>query len=261
MTESLLHIQGVTKRFGDLVAVGDLNLSVPAGQVHAFLGPNGAGKTTTIKMSTGLLLPDSGSIAVAGHDVVTDGIAARRALAYVPDEPYLYERLTGREFLDFTARVYGLDRATFARRFEEVVERFALTAFIDQLSDGYSHGMRQRVVLAAAVLHNPRLLIVDEPLVGLDPKHIRVVLDLIREIADQGGAVLMSTHTLAAVEKVADAVTVIDHGQIRFHGTIDELRGDADLERRFLAITEADADTAADDAAAAASESAASPAD
>jgi ABC-2 type transport system ATP-binding protein len=234
----MLSFRGVTKRFGDLVAVDDLSLDIPSGTVHAFLGPNGAGKTTSIRMCVGLLRPDAGTISVAGHDAVTAGPAARLALAYVPDEPFLYDRLTGREFLDFTSRIYGLDRATYEQRLAEVSARFNLEGFLDQLADGYSHGMRQRVVLAAAVLHRPQVLIVDEPLVGLDPKHIRIVLRLLREIADGGGSVLMSTHTLATVEGVCDAVTVIHHGRIIASGTVTQIRGDRSLEDVFLALTE-----------------------
>ncbi|MBA3709756.1 MAG: ABC transporter ATP-binding protein [Planctomycetes bacterium] len=234
----MLAISGVIKRFGRLTAVDGLDLTVPAGSIHAFLGPNGAGKTTTIRMCVGLLRPDAGHISVDGHDVVTDGVAARRMLAYVPDEPYLYERLTGREFLDFTGRVYGLDRPTYERRLGEVVERFSLHEFLDHVAEGYSHGMRQRVVLAAAILHAPRLLIVDEPLVGLDPRHIRVVLDLLKEVARDGGAVLMSTHTMATVEGVADHVTVMDHGRTLASGTVTEVKGDRDLESRFFELTE-----------------------
>jgi ABC-2 type transport system ATP-binding protein len=237
----MLSIQGVTKRFGSLVAVDNLSLDVPAGQVHAFLGPNGAGKTTTIKMCTGLLRPDSGSITVSGQDVVSDGREARRLLAYVPDEPYLYERLTGREFLDFTARIYGLDRSTFERRLTEESQRFSLHGFLDQLAEGYSHGMRQRVVLAAAALHDPKLLIVDEPLVGLDPKHIHIVLKMLRAMADAGGAVLMSTHTLGAVESIADRVTIMDLGRAVASGTVAGLRGDKDLEAAFLSLTDSQA--------------------
>lgn len=233
----MLSIRGVTKKFGTLTAVNDLSLEVPAGSVHAFLGPNGAGKTTTIKMCTGLLQPDSGSVEIAGFDVVRDGVQARRALAYVPDEPYLYDRLTGREFLDFTARIYGLDRKAYETRLGEVSERFSLHSFIDHLSDGYSHGMRQRIVLAAAVLHQPKVMIVDEPLVGLDPKHIRIVLALLREIADAGGAVLMSTHSLSTVESVSDAVSVMDHGRIVACGSAAAIKGDRDLESTFMALT------------------------
>ena len=238
----MLRIKGVSKHFGDLTAVENLEMHVKPGTVHSFLGPNGAGKTTTIKMCTGLLQPDAGSIEIAGFNIVTHGTDARACLAYVPDEPYLYERLSGREFLDFTARIYGLSREAFARRFDAVVERFDLSSFIDQLAEGYSHGMRQRVVLAAAVLHEPKLLIVDEPLVGLDPKNIRVVLKLLREIAESGGSVLMSTHTLAAVEDVADEVSVISHGRLLYNGSVAELRGNEGLEQQFLSLTGDDGD-------------------
>ena len=234
---SLLSITGVSKSFGSLKAVDDLTLAIPAGEVHAFLGPNGAGKTTTIRMISGLLRPDTGTISVDGHDVVSDGVAARTKLAYVPDEPYLFERLTGREFLDFTARIYGLDQKIFAERLAECDGLFNLSGFWDRLAEGYSHGQRQRVVLAAAWLHRPKLLVVDEPLVGLDPKHIRVALDLFRRLATEGGAVLMSTHTLATVKGTCDRVTVVDHGRIIAHGTVDEVSQGGDLEQRFLEMT------------------------
>lgn len=234
---SLLSIRSVTKRFGSLTAVDGISLEIPPGEVHAFLGPNGAGKTTTIRMISGLLKPDAGIIAVDGHDVVSDGVAARRKLAYVPDEPYLFERLTGREFLDFTARIYGLERSVFADRLAECDGLFNLSGFWDRLAEGYSHGQRQRVVLAAAWMHRPRLLIVDEPLVGLDPKHIRVALDLFRRLASEGGAVLMSTHTLATVEGSCDRVTVVDKGRVIAHGTVAEVSQGGDLEKRFLEIT------------------------
>ena len=237
----MLSIRGVTKKFGSLTAVDDLTLELPAGHVHAFLGPNGAGKTTTIRMCTGLLRPDAGSVTIGGFDVATQGVDARKLLAYVPDEPYLYDRLTGREFLDFTGRVYGLARDLYEERLAEVTAQFSLDSFLDQLSEGYSHGMRQRVVLAAAVLHKPKVLIVDEPLVGLDPKHIRIVLALLRSIADGGGCVLMSTHSLSTIEGVCDGVSVMDHGKMIASGTVASLKGDSDLESSFLALTEHEA--------------------
>jgi ABC-2 type transport system ATP-binding protein len=233
----ILAIRGVGKRFGSLQAVDALDLEVPPGEVHAFLGPNGAGKTTTIRMISGLLRPDAGTITVDGHDVVADGVAARRRLAYVPDEPYLFDRLTGREFLDFTARIYGLDPQLFPERLREVDDLFSLSGYWDRLAEGYSHGQRQRVVLAAAWLHRPKLLVVDEPLVGLDPKHIRIALDLFRTCARNGGAVLMSTHTLATVEGSCDRVTVIDKGRRIAQGTVAEVAQGGDLEQRFLALT------------------------
>jgi ABC-2 type transport system ATP-binding protein len=237
---SMLEIRSIAKSFGRISAVQDLSLSIPAGTIHAFLGPNGAGKTTTIRMCVGLLRPDTGTITVDGHDVVTNGVAARAVMAYVPDEPYLYDRLTGREFLDFTSRVYAMPREIFKRRLEEATSRFSLEGFLDQLAEGYSHGMRQRVVLAAAMLHAPRLLVVDEPLVGLDPKHIRACLDFLKEVAANGGAVLMSTHTMATVEEIAHHVTVIDHGRALSSGTVAEVRGNLGLEQRFFELTEGD---------------------
>lgn len=237
-TPDCLSIQAVSKHFGNLTAVNNLSIRIPPGRIHAFLGPNGAGKTTTIRMCTGLLQPDEGVVQVNGFDVKTAGVEARKLIAYVPDEPYLYDRLTGREFLEFTGRVYGLDREAYETRFAEVVARFNLEKFLDQLAEGYSHGMRQRVVLAAALLHDPQLLIVDEPLVGLDPKHIRVVLDVLKEVAARGGAVLMSTHTLAVVEQIADTVTLIDHGTALFDGKVSDLSGQERLEDMFLRMTE-----------------------
>lgn len=233
-----LHINGVSKSFAAVRAVDDLSLRVSAGSIHAFLGPNGAGKTTTIRMCTGLLLPDQGTITVDGYDVLADGAQARSRIAYVPDEPYLYDRLSAREFLSFMARIHGMEAQLFRERLAMVVARFHLHDFLDQLAEGYSHGMRQRVVLAAALLRDPPLLIVDEPLVGLDPKHIRVVLDVLREVAARGGAVLMSTHTLSVVEDLAQWVTVIDHGQTRYDGPVQELIANERLEDVFLRLTD-----------------------
>lgn len=232
-----LSVNAVCKRFGELQAVHDVSLTVQPGTIHAFLGPNGAGKTTTIRMCTGLLLPDEGAISINGHNVLTNGPESRSSMAYVPDEPYLYERLSAREFLSFMGRIYGLEAERFQERLTDVTARFHLDDFLDQLAEGYSHGMRQRVVLAAALLHEPQLLIVDEPLVGLDPKHIRVVLDVLRETAQRGGGVLMSTHTLAVVEELADEVTVIDHGQIQYAGSVADLTNGKRLEDVFLRLT------------------------
>jgi ABC-2 type transport system ATP-binding protein len=228
----LLSIVNVSKHFGTLAAVDGISLEIPPGEVLAFLGPNGAGKTTTIRMISGLLRPDTGTIAVDGHNVVTDGVAARKKLAYVPDE-----KLTGREFLDFTARIYGMASSDFDERLLECDDLFNLSGFWDRLAEGYSHGQRQRDVLAAAWMHRPKLLIVDEPMVGLDPKHIRVALDLFRRLANDGGSVLMSTHTLATVKGTCDRVTVVDHGRIIAHGTVDEVSQGGDLEQRFLEMT------------------------
>ena len=183
----MIELANVTKRYGPKVAVEDLNLSVPAGELFAFLGPNGAGKTTTIKMLCGLLFPTEGTVKVGGHDLRTDGDAARRLISYVPDQPFLYEKLTGREFLQFIADMYGLGRDHAADRIAQVIDLFRLDEFVDDLTERYSHGMRQRTVFAAALVHEPRLLIVDEPTVGLDPKSIRELKTLLRRAGRERG--------------------------------------------------------------------------
>ena len=176
----MIQLDHVSKRYGTKVAVNDLSLHIDAGELFAFLGPNGAGKTTTIKMMCGLLFPTSGTVRVGGFDLHSDGDQARQLLSYVPDQPFLYEKLTGREFLQFIADMYGLSAEAGQRRIEEVIELFELDEFVDDLTDRYSHGMRQRTVFACALLHEPRVLIVDEPTVGLDPRSVRLLKDLLR---------------------------------------------------------------------------------
>ena len=237
-----IRISHVTKSYGEQVAVRDLSLDVPAGNVVAFLGPNGAGKTTTLKMTTGLLLPDSGRIEVCGFLMGADGQQAKAQLAYVPDQPFLYEKLAGREFLEFVGDMYCMARATARRRSDELIERLDMAGYIDQLAEAYSHGMKQRVVLAAAMLHDPMVLIVDEPMVGLDPRTVRLVKDLLRAKAAAGQTIFMSTHLLSIAQEIADRVGIVDEGRLRFLGTIDELREqvaahDASLEHLYLRFT------------------------
>src|SRR5438067_5534059 len=208
----MIDIRNVTKRYGPKVAVRDLSLHVPAGELFAFLGPNGAGKTTTIKMLCGLLFPSSGTVSVGGFDLVSHGDRARALISYVPDMPYLYEKLTGREFLQFTADLYGLAPAYGRRRIDEMVELFSLYGFVDELTERYSHGMRQRTVFAAALLHDPRVLIVDEPTVGLDPRSVRLLKDLLRKQADAGCTVFLSSHSLDVVEELADRIGILNKG-------------------------------------------------
>ena len=190
----MIEISGLVKRYGRRSAVDGLTLQVPAGSCFALLGPNGAGKTTTVKVLSGLVKPDAGEVRVGGHPAGCE--AARGLLGYVPDQPYLYERLSGREFLVFVGRMYGMDAVESSRGIAEMSERFELGAFLDELAEGYSHGMRQRVVFAAALLHRPKVLVVDEPLVGLDPRSIRLVKDLLKERRREGVAILISTHVL-----------------------------------------------------------------
>ena len=238
----MIEIRGVRKEYGGKTAVDTLDLSIPAGEMFAYLGPNGAGKTTTIKMMCGLLRPTVGTIEIGGFDVATQGDQARRLLSYVPDQPYLYEKLTGREFLHFIADLYGFPRAEQKPRVAEMISLFRLEEFVDILTEKYSHGMRQRTVFAAALLHKPRVLIVDEPTVGLDPRSIRLLKDLLREEAGRGTTVFLSTHSLDIAEELADRIGIIEHGKMIGCGSLESLRKQADmdgtLEEVFLKITE-----------------------
>ncbi|QVL33310.1 ABC transporter ATP-binding protein [Telmatocola sphagniphila] len=238
----MIELKNVSKLYGDKVAVRDMNLSIAAGELFAFLGPNGAGKTTTIKMICGLLFPSSGSIHIGGYEIQKDGDKARQLISYVPDQPYLYEKLSGREFLTFTADLYGMPRSQSADRIEEMIALFRMQEFVDDLSERYSHGMRQRTVFAAAMVHQPKILIVDEPTVGLDPKSIRLLKDLLREEACRGTTVFLSTHALDVAQELGDRIGIVDHGRLIGCGSLDELRKQASLagslEEVFLKITE-----------------------
>ena len=205
----MIEIQNLSRRYGDRIAVDDLSLEVPGGEVLAFLGPNGAGKTTTIKTIVGLLLPSSGHIRVNGIDVVQQPREASRVIGYVPDQPYVYEKLSGREFLQFTAEMYGLDGPRIARNIEQAVEAFQLSPFLDRLAEGYSHGMKQRVIFAAAMVHEPSVLVVDEPMVGLDPRSMRIVKTLFAR-SGPGGQLCVSfdAHT---VSRRGDCGSYRDH--------------------------------------------------
>ena len=238
----MIELRDVTKAFGAKKAVDHLDFRVRAGELFAFLGPNGAGKTTTIKMVCGLLAPTSGTVRVGGHLAGT--AQARQLLAYVPDQPYLYEKLTGREFLKFVVEMYGLESRYATRKIHELIDIFEMNDYIDELCETYSHGMKQRVVFASALVHEPKVLIVDEPLVGLDPRSARIVKDLFLAQARSGVAVLMSTHLLSIAEELADTIGIVDHGRMLAHGTLGELRTklqrDDSLEDLFLALTGGD---------------------
>ncbi len=236
-----IDLHEVTKRFGDFTAVDRLSLTIPQGELFAFLGPNGAGKTTTIKMLVGLLLPDGGSVRVCGHAMGRDGQLAKAQLAYVPDQPFLYEKLTGREFLDFVGQMYGLSREVQEQRTKQLVDLLEMGSFLHQLTESYSHGMKQRTVLAAALLHDPTVMVTDEPMVGLDPRTVRTVKDILRNMVREGRTVFMSTHTLEVAEAVADRIGIIHHGRLIAVGTLEELRHQASrsatLEDIFLSLT------------------------
>jgi len=237
----MIEMTDLRKRFGSRTAVDGLTLEIERGEFFAFLGPNGAGKTTTIKMMVGLLRPDDGSVRLDGHDVQADPMAAKANVSYIPDQPYLYDKLSGREFLDFVGRMYGLGDGERKAKIRELGDRLALHDFLDELSERYSHGMKQRVVIAAALIHTPGVLVVDEPMVGLDPKTARVVKDLLHALSLNGTAVFMSTHTLNVAEELADRIGIIDRGRLVSVGSLDELRakmgGSRGLEGMFLELT------------------------
>ncbi|MFO0967841.1 MAG: ABC transporter ATP-binding protein [Gemmataceae bacterium] len=238
----MIHLDHVTKEYGAKRALDDLDLHVPRGELFAFLGPNGAGKTTTIKLMCGLLFPTRGSIRIGGFDLAADGEKARRLISYVPDQPFLYEKLTGREVLQFIADMYGMDKDRATTRMAEMIDLFGLTEFVDDLTERYSHGMRQRTVFAAALLHDPELLIVDEPTVGLDPRSIRLLKDVLRQEAQKGTTVFLSTHSLDVAQELAHRIGVIARGQLIGCGSLQHLREkaalDGSLEEVFLKLTE-----------------------
>ncbi len=237
----LIEIQHLVKRYGNKAAVDDVSLQVHRGEIFGFLGPNGAGKTTTIKILVGLLQPTSGTVKVAGHDVLTQPLAAKAACGYVPDEPNLYAKLTGRELLHFVGDLYGLERPQAERRSEELLRLFELAAAADDTFDSYSHGMRQKTALAAALVHDPQVLVLDEPTVGLDPRSARLIKDILRQLAERGAAVFLSTHILEIAEHMCDRIGIINQGRLIAVGTMDELRahsqGQSTLEDIFLSLT------------------------
>ncbi len=243
MTDPMIHFHNVTRSYGRKVAVADLSLSIGPGELFALLGPNGAGKTTTIKMLVGLLRPDSGTVRVCGYDVAQSPREAARLIGYVPDQPFLYDKLTGREFLEFVGQMRGLPSTLLAERIADQVSKLELGTFLDELIETYSHGMRQRLVFAAAFLHQPPVLVIDEPLVGLDPRSSRLVKDLLRARTAAGASVLMSTHLLWLAEEIATRIGIVDQGRIKFLGTKDQLQQllalpHTSLEQLFLELTE-----------------------
>ena len=240
----MIRLSHVTKNYGRKTAVSDLSLEIPQGELFAFLGPNGAGKTTTIKMITGLLRPTEGEISVCGFDVQKDYIEAKRRMAYVPDQPYLYDKLSGFEFLEFIGEMYGIEREERRREIDRLAALFGMEGYLDVLTESYSHGMKQRVVLAGTLLHQPKVIVVDEPLVGLDPHSARLVKGIFLEQARAGTTVFMSTHVISIAEEVADRVGIILDGKVAALGTVAELRRQANhdgkLEDIFFKITEGD---------------------
>jgi ABC-2 type transport system ATP-binding protein len=242
----MLRLEGATKRYGHFTAVDRLDLVVRRGEIFGFLGPNGAGKTTTIRMVAGVLQPSEGRILIGGHDVAKDPRAAKSRLGYIPDRPFLYEKLSGSEFLRFVAGLWGKNGAATEARGARMLELFSLSDWKDELIESYSHGMRQKLLITSALLHEPELVVVDEPLVGLDPRAARILKDLLRVFVDRGGTVFLSTHTLEVAEALCDRIAIIHEGKVIARGTMDELReqahaGGAHLEEIFLKVTGGDA--------------------
>ncbi len=242
MNETLIETRNLVKRYGDTVAVNDISFDVFGGEMFGFLGPNGAGKTTTIKMIVGLLQPTSGAIKVAGYDVQTQSMFAKASTGYVPDTPNLYAKLTGRELLSFVGDLYSMDRGQVVHRIDELLRMFDLSAVGDDTVDSYSHGMQQKASLAAALMHDPKVLVLDEPTVGLDPKSARLIKDILRQLANRGAAVMLSTHILEIAERMCDRIGIINKAELIAVGTMDELRtldktGQASLEDIFLGLT------------------------
>ncbi len=241
----MILVENLVKRYGKFTAVDGVSLEVPAGEIHGFLGPNGAGKTTTIRMIAGLLKPTSGRIVIAGHDLAREAETAKGALGFIPDRPFIYEKLTAGEFLRFHAGLYGLDGDAVEKRVVELLGLFELGRWEGELVESFSHGMKQRLVMCAAFLHRPRGVLVDEPMVGLDPRGARLIKDVFRQMAKNGVAILMSTHTLEVAEEMCDRISIILGGKIIARGTVDDLRaaaggaggGDQELTSVFLRLT------------------------
>ena len=240
-TIPLIETRHLVKRYGEKAAVNDVSFDVFGGEIFGFLGPNGAGKTTTIKMITGLLQPTAGTVRVAGYDVQAQSLQAKAASGYVPDEPNLYPKLSARELLRFVGDLYEMDRAHVDQRADELLRLFELAGAADDLIDSYSHGMRQKTALAAALLHDFKVLVLDEPTVGLDPRSARLIKDILRQLADRGAAVFLSTHILEIAERMCDRIGIINNGALVAVGTMAELRalgtGETSLEDIFLSLT------------------------
>ncbi len=238
----MIRLEGLTKRYGKFTAVNNIDLHVPRGELFGFLGPNGAGKTTTLRMIAGIMRPTAGRIWLGGDDVVAEPMSAKTRLGFIPDRPFIYEKLTGAEFLRFVAGLYRQDGDIVEKRIDELLEVFELSRWKHELVESYSHGMRQKLIISSALIHRPECIVVDEPMVGLDPKAARLLKDLFRQFVNRGGTILMSTHTLEVAEAMCDRIAIIQRGEVIALGTMDDLRrqtasGNATLEELFLKLT------------------------
>ncbi|HEY6844229.1 MAG TPA: ABC transporter ATP-binding protein [Thermoanaerobaculia bacterium] len=233
----MIEIRNLTKRYGDFTAVDDISLSVSPGEIYGFLGPNGAGKTTTIRILAGLSLPTSGVVQIAGMDVSSDGTKTKSILGYVPDRPYLYEKLTGRELLEFVVNLYGRQWRDCEARADELLRYFDIDTWTNARVENYSHGMKQKLVIVAALVHDPQVLVIDEPMVGLDALAQKQVKVLLRKLAGERKTIFLTTHTMSVAEAVCDRVAILNHGRIIATGSTAELRANRALEDVFLELT------------------------
>jgi ABC-2 type transport system ATP-binding protein len=238
----VIRLNQLTKRYGRFTAVDRMDLVVPSGELFGFLGPNGAGKTTTFRMIAGILRPTSGTIEVGGIDINRRPLEAKARLGFIPDRPFVYDKLTGAEFLRFAAALYGQQGVVVERRIDELLELFDLTRWKNELTETYSHGMRQKLIISGALVHRPEVIVVDEPMVGLDPRSARLLKDLFRQFVDRGGTVLMSTHTLEVAETMCDRIAIVHGGKIVASGNMSELQEQTSsehlgLEDLFLKLT------------------------
>ncbi len=238
----MIRLRGVVKQYGKFVAVRGIDLDIARGELFGFLGPNGAGKTTTMRMIAGILPPTSGEIEIGGVNILKRPMQAKAKMGFIPDRPFVYDKLTGVEFLRFTAALYGQDGKAIESRIDELLEIFELAPWKHELTESYSHGMRQKLIIASALVHRPEAIVVDEPMVGLDPKSTRLLKTIFRRFVEKGGTVLMSTHTLEIIEGFCDRVGIISHGELVACGTIEELRTNASsssagMEELFLRLT------------------------
>jgi len=238
----MIELRNVTKKFDKFTAVNNISLRVEPGDLFGFLGPNGAGKTTTIKMIVGLFSPTSGTIRVNGFDTVSQPIEAKTTIAYIPDQPFLYDKLTGREFMYFAGGLYKIEKETLHSRIKDVIELFEIGQWIDKRSEDYSQGMRQRVSIAAALLHHPRTVVIDEPMIGLDPRSAKIVRETLSRLSQEGVSIFMSTHSLPIAEELCNRIGIIHNGQLVFADTQDKLQAykqqyDGKLESVFLELT------------------------
>jgi ABC-2 type transport system ATP-binding protein len=238
----MVQLKNVVKKFGSFTAVDDLSLTIPKGEFFGFLGPNGAGKTTTIKMIVGLYAPTQGSISVNGFDIVKQPLQAKRSIAYVPDIPFLYEKLSGREFLYFIGGLFSISKSILHTRVAELIDHFEIGSWVDKRTEDYSQGMKQRITIASALLHNPQTIVIDEPMIGLDPRSAKIVRETLHAQSQNGVSILMSTHSLPVAEELCDRIGIINNGKLIFCDTreqlqLDKARLDGKFESVFLEVT------------------------